>query len=387
LTFKLLADQSITLDEEVLTGAGDRLVAGDSTVHIAGVGELQISPGGTDLGLLKREEAELIAESQALLMRMGVATLTEAEERYALYQQAQSDLKHSEKTLANLVPNGVEALRAELEEHRAILKDATSKLGQIPACPLQPVLALKQAIAQQGTAKEALDTAMLAATEAKMALVSTESLCDGAKRERDALLALVSAPERKVKQAEVNQSALTTKAELNALEERIRVRQEEVDAARPDILAQDVERFKRSADQSERIFRERQTTITVLKSKLDEAGAQALEETRAELSVSLDSADRRLSEIKLRADALNLLAELLDSKRAAMTKKLQAPLQRHIQRYLQLLFPKAILDIGEDLVPGVLTRIGGRGSESGHLSEMSFGAREQMGGYQQAGLC
>ena len=190
---------------------------------------------------------------------------------------------------------------------------------------------------------------------------------------------LISAPERKSKQADVNQNALTTKAERDALEVRIQARKEEVDAARPDILAQNVERFKRSADQSERLFRERQTTITVLKSKMEEAGAQGLEENRAETSVKLYSAEWRLAKVKMRADALDLLVGLLNSKRAAMTKRLQAPLQKHIQRYLQLLFPKATLDIGEDLVPGLLTRVGGRGPESGQFVEMSFGAREQMG--------
>ena len=201
----------------------------------------------------------------------------------------------------------------------------------------------------------------------------------GAERERDALLVLISAPERKSKQADVNQNALTTKAERDALEVRIQARKEEVDAARPDILAQNVERFKRSADQSERLLRERQTTITVLKSKMEEAGAQGLEENRAETSVKLYSAEWRLAKVKMRADALDLLVGLLNSKRAAMTKRLQAPLQKHIQRYLQLLFPKATLDIGEDLVPGLLTRVGGRGPESGQFVEMSFGAREQMG--------
>lgn len=379
LRFNLLAGQSVTLDEEVLSGVGDRIVSFDTMVRIAGIGELQITPGGTDLAELAREEGEFLAENQALLARIGVATLTEAEARFALNQQSQADLKHCEKTLANLAPDGMDALRAELDEQRALHADAISKLDQLPQCPLQPAMALKQAVAQQTAAKATLETATSAVGDSKIALATVQTQSEGAERERDALLGLVSAPERKSKRADVNQNALTTKAERDALEVRIQARKDEVDAARPDILAQDVERFKRSADQSERIFRDRQTTITVLKSKLEEAGAQGLEEHRAELSVKLDSADRRLAEVKLRAEALDLLVGLLDSKRAAMTKRLQAPLQKHIQRYLQLLFPKATLDIGEDLVPGLLTRVGGRGPESGQFSEMSFGAREQMG--------
>ncbi len=377
--FNLLPGQSVALDEEVLSGVGERLVSFDTTVRIAGVGELQITPGGTDLAELAREEGELFADQQALLARIGVATLTEAEARFALNQQARSDQKHCEKTLANLVPDGLDALCAELDEQKALHADATAKLDLLPPCPLQPAIALQQAVKQQTAAKETLEAATSAAGDAKIALATVQTQSEGAERELDALLGLISSPERKSKLADVNQNALTTKAERDALEMRIQARKEEVDAARPDILTQDVERFKRSADQSERLFRERQTIITVLKSKLEEAGAQGLEENRAELSVKLDSAVRRLAEVKMRADALDLLVGLLDNKRAAMTKRLREPLKKHIQRYLQLLFPKAKLDIGEDLVPGLLTRIGGRGEESGQFSEMSFGAREQMG--------
>lgn len=209
--------------------------------------------------------------------------------------------------------------------------------------------------------------------------MAAKTQSDGAQREMDALVAVLSAPERLAKQSDVNQSALNTRAERDALEARVHLQKNEVEAARPDILAQDVERFKRSADQYERQFRERQTTITVLKSRLEEAGAQGLEESRAELAVRFEAAARRLAELKLRADALDLLLNMLDAKRAALTKRLQAPLQKHVHRYLQLLFPQATLDIGEDLTPGVLTRIGSRGTESGQFREMSFGAREQMG--------
>jgi uncharacterized protein YhaN len=112
---------------------------------------------------------------------------------------------------------------------------------------------------------------------------------------------------------------------------------------------------------------------------LEEAGANGLEEARSEISVNADAAGRRLNEIKRRAEALDLLLSLLDAKRSELTKKIQAPLQKHIHRYLQLLFPRATLDIDDDLVPGMLTRMDHIGTQVGHIKEMSYGAREQMG--------
>ena len=119
--------------------------------------------------------------------------------------------------------------------------------------------------------------------------------------------------------------------------------------------------------------------MTLLQGKLEEAGAQGLEEERAEQAVRAEALDRRHKELKLRAEALDLLLTLLESKRRDLTKRLQAPLQKYVNRYLQLLFPQATLDIDEDLTPGLLTRVGHKGAESGPVGELSFGAREQMG--------
>jgi hypothetical protein len=58
---------------------------------------------------------------------------------------------------------------------------------------------------------------------------------------------------------------------------------------------------------------------------------------------------------------------------------LQAPLQKHLNHYLQLLFPQARLEIDENLSPGPLTRSSGNGHETGEFEALSFGAREQMG--------
>ena len=62
-----------------------------------------------------------------------------------------------------------------------------------------------------------------------------------------------------------------------------------------------------------------------------------------------------------------------------MSRKLQAPLQKHLNHYLQLLFPQAHLAIDENLSPGPLTRSGPTGPESGAFDALSFGSREQMG--------
>ena len=372
----------ISLAGQRLSGTGEQLITANADLDIPGVGRLQITPGGADLAELARDEAELRASHQTLLQRLGVPNLVEAEARYATHQQALKDIKHGEKTLTNLAPKGLDSLRAERYENAARKAEAegqVAQLGEALTPADRPSQTLAQATAQQKSANTHLERIAQQAADAKQALHTAQTQRDAALRERDALMGLLNDPGRQQRARDTGQRLLVVRAERDALQQRVSTKQGEVDLARPEILAQDVERFKRSADQAQRAFSDRQTSITLLQGKLEEAGAQGLEEERAEQAVRAEAADRRYTELKLRADALDLLLTLLESKRRDLTKRLQAPLQKHVNRYLQLLFPQATLDIGEDLTPGLLTRIGHAGAESGPVAELSFGAREQMG--------
>ena len=339
--FDVAPTANVTLAGQRLSGTGEQLITTASELDIPSVGRFQIVPGGSDLAELARDEAEQQAAHQALLQRLGAPNLVDAETRYATHQQALRDIKHGDKTLANLAPKGLDALRAELGECAARKTEAEGQaalLGTSPVPGDRPPETLAQATARQKAASAHLEKIAQQAVEAKHALSTAQTQRDAALRERDALKALLNDPARQQRERETSQQLLVVRAERDAMQQRVSIRQGEVDIARPDILAQDVERFKRSADQAERAFSDRQTNMTLLQGKLEEAGAQGLEEERAEQAVRADAAERRYKELKLRAEALDLLLTLLESKRRDLTKRLQAPLQKHVNRYLQLLF-------------------------------------------------
>lgn len=380
--FEIHPNATVTLAGQRLTGAGEQLITASTELDIPDVGRLQIIPGGADLAELAREEAEQHAAHLALLQRWSVANLADAEARFATHQQALKDIKHSEKALANLAPKGIESLRAERHDNAMRQADAEGQLAPLGAPPAEPDTApdsLAQATVRQKSAHTHLETIARQAADAKQALHTARTRRDAALRERDAQLVVSNDPGRLQRVREAGQRLLAVRAERDALRQRVTTKEEELKGARPDILAQDVTRFERSADQAEHAFTERQTRMTLLQGKLEEAGAQGLEEERAEQAARAEAAERRCQELALRAKALDLLLTLLEAKRRELTRRLQAPLQKHVNRYLQLLFPQATLDIGEDLAPGLLTRIGHQGAVSGSVAELSFGAREQMG--------
>ena len=85
------------------------------------------------------------------------------------------------------------------------------------------------------------------------------------------------------------------------------------------------------------------------------------------------------AQLERRAKALSHLWKLLTEKRSALARRLRAPLQRHLNHYLQILSPGSSIEVSEDLSPGRITRVGTNGAETGEFEELSVGAREQMG--------
>lgn len=378
--FDLDASAEVSLAGERLGGSGERLITVDAALDIAGVGRLQIVPGGADLADLARRESEQRAVNDALLQRLRLADVDEAEARFAAHQQTLKDIQHGEKALAHLAPAGLDELRGERAVQAARQAEAQAQAAQLPAPAAEPPMALAAATSRQQAAAEQLDKIGRQAAEARLALHTAQTQRDAARREREQSQAVLDDPARRQRVGDAGQRLLLARAERDALAQRVAAAEAELEAARPDIVRQDLERFKRSAEQAERAYHDRQTALTLLQGKLEEAGAQGLEGERAELAVRADAADRRRRELARRAEALELLLELMEARRRELTRRLQAPLQKHVNRYLQLLLPQATLDIGENLAPGRLTRPPRGGSEaSGPVDELSFGAREQMG--------
>ena len=382
LRFKLVDGHGIQLGDEPLTGTGERRLLEATTLQLGAMGQIEISPGGTDLAELGHQESVVSDAHAALLQRLGLASLDGAEARHQAHTQCGAELKAIAATLKALAPKGVDALRAEALAQAARAKELELALGKAPAAqetagaPLQSV---SEAETAEDAARRALEQINASLGPARVAAGNAQTMLEGAQREHLAAQALLNVPDRADKLQAASQALVDARAEQSALAASVKTKADEVAQARPDILKQDVERFQRSAEQLERGFEERKTALLRLDVELESAGAQGLEERRAALASELAQAARRAEELRRRAASLDHLLKLLKDQRGALTRKLQAPLQKHLNHYLQLLFAQAHLAIDETLRPGPLTRSGPAGPESGAFEALSFGAREQMG--------
>jgi len=379
LRFVLDAWVTVELGGEAISAQAERLLLAPTTLSLPGIGQIHIAPGGADLAELAQAQASLGDEHRALLQRLGLASLAEAEARDKAHGQHIADAEAATKARQLLAPQGLEAMQGELDLAQGRQAEAVMALAQLPLAPVQAAPPLDQAERQQEAARQAAEATGRQLQADRQALATAASQQQAAQQERDALQAALDDPQRLADLAarrgewlEAGERAKALQAEIAAVEQRIA-------AARPDILRQDVERLRRSADEAERARQTRELQRVQLETALAAAGAQGLEEELSRATAEQAQARRRCAELQRRAEALDYLLQRLEQRRQALTRRLQAPLQQHLDRYLQLLFPTARLDVDEQLVPGALSRPGQRGIEVADFETLSFGAREQMG--------
>jgi len=379
LRIELDAGAHILLGDETLSGSAERLLATPTTLAIPGVGRIHVVPGGNDLADLAAEQGRLSDEHAALLQRVGLAGLADAEARFQSHAQRSADADAAEKARKLLAPKGLDALRAEVDGAQARYAESTAALALLPPEPEVPAHPLDVAEREHDSAREKLEQASSLLQGTRQALATATSQRDAARQERDAMRDVLADPRRQEDLSTKQGELLEASARENALQIDVITIDGRIAAARPDILKQDVERFRRSADEAERLHSARGLQIAQLEATLSAAGAQGLEEDLSQAQGVVVLAQRRAGELQRRAEALDFLLQRLELQRQALTRRLQAPLQKHLDRYLQLLFPSGRLEVDERLVPGALTRLGIRGAEASDFDTLSFGAREQMG--------
>lgn len=381
LRFILEEGRNIRIGAESVAGTGERLLLEATALTLPGLGQLEIAPGGADLSQLRRQEKELADTHEALLQRLGLPSLDAAEDRHQTHIRQLAEIKTAEATLKALAPQGIEPLRTELAVQQARAEEIEQTLRQLPA-KIEHLAALPS-ITEAEAAEEAARLSLAQINDnlhqAQLAAGKEQTAFETAMREFSAARAVLTAPDRPERLTAANRDLVDARAEQSALAARIEALTRQLAEANAEILKQDVERFRLSAEQLEKCFNERRDQLMRLEVELQTAGTRGLEERRAELTRDLAQIQRRVEELRRRADALDHLLKLLRDKRRALTQRLQAPLQKHLNRYLQLLFPGACLDIDENLSPGPLTRNGSNGTELGDFDDLSFGAREQMG--------
>ncbi|MGJ7536460.1 MULTISPECIES: AAA family ATPase [unclassified Variovorax] len=378
LEFELQPAARVRVAGAELSGSKRQTVIARTDIEIEGVGRITVLPGGADLESLAIERDRARDELAGLLQALRAESVAAVEERMRLQALRKGEAGAAVAVLAALAPKGLSALAADIAMREARLAEARQVLqGMPPADAAMPSSA--QAESEEGAARAALEAASAALNDAKVAAGNAREQVKAAEDELAAVKATLNDPMRASRKTEAGAALTDALAQQSALQDKVVELAQQLQSANLPVLAQDVERLEQSVKQAEATHSQRANEITRLEAELEARGALGQEEAASEKQRELEHATRRCAELERRAKALDHLLKLLREKRSALARRLRAPLQRHLDHYLQILFPGAQVEVGDDLSPGRITRQGLRGAQSGAFEELSVGAREQMG--------
>ncbi|HEX7865353.1 MAG TPA: AAA family ATPase [Variovorax sp.] len=379
LEFELQPAAKVKVAGAGLSGSKRQTVIARTDIEIEGVGRITVLPGGADLESLAIDRDRARDELAGLLQALRAENVAAVEERMRQQALRKGEASAATAVLAALAPKGLSALAADIAVREARLAEARQVLQGMPPAGTAMLSSAQQAESEEGAARAALEAASVALNDAKVAAGNAREQVKAAEDELAAVKATLDDPMRASRKTEAGAALTDALAQQSALQDKVAELAQQLQTVNLPVLAQDVERLERSVTQAEATHNQRANEITRLEAELEARGALGQEEAASEKQRELEHAARRCAELERRANALDHLLKLLREKRSALARRLRAPLQKHLDHYLQILFPGAQIEVGDDLSPGRITRQGLRGAQSGAFEELSVGAREQMG--------
>ncbi|MGE4239788.1 AAA family ATPase [Ramlibacter sp.] len=378
IEYQLLGD-GVAIEGAPVSGDGSRTVVEPVTLSIAGVGTLRIVPGGEDLSVLRADAQRKEAALAGTLGDYGANTVEEAIESEHRLVAIEVELKQLRSNLKALAPDGVDALRAErmrVESERAGHLQALEGMAELAA---DAPLGVVEAEAAEAATKASLDAAQARADKARQEAAQAIAQRESAQRECDQARGKLEAPGREARKLAAQNGWVTARAQESVEKQALDEIEARLRAANLEQLKQDVERFGRSAAAQEEEYRNLRIEVHGLEGELKAMGALGLGDDAAEKQDAVARLQRDSELHSRKAHALAHLLGLLQEKRAALARRIRAPLQVRLNHYLQIQYPGVQIELDEMLRPSRITRQGPHGFETAKFGELSGGEREQLG--------
>lgn len=291
LGFDLTQGCTLDLDGRSLVGTGEETLVHPSRLTLPGLGLLTITPGGTDLEDNAAEQDKLEKEHQALLKKLGVKDLAEAEARVLAASEAEQKETLQEALLAQAAPEGMPALDQAIAGLETRIANALEQLDLLPKPPSQAPASVKKADRARTDAYNAWDGARENVKAASDEFIKLGRDADNERKEHDALKTEVISPNHIEKVKETASALLQNNEQLAELAKQVAALEQAIRQAQPDQLEKDAKRYKKSAEQAFKSHQDHKLEHGRILGQLEQAGSQAIEETltaaRDELGLSL----------------------------------------------------------------------------------------------------
>lgn len=367
-------------EQGVWQGEGQQWLHGATTVDLPGGGQLTITPGGSDVaGAAQRLESAQLALQQAL-RDLGVETVSQAQAALEQRNDLQAQQQIAQRLLHSHAPQGAQALKLQLQQAAQRSQALQQELAALPASTA--AVDWQQAQTALLSANTQLEHCQVQEVAARQHLALAQQHWQTASQELAVVQQQAQDPKQQARLAQAEREAALLHAQRNQLQSQIAQHAQALQTSNLRFAEQDIERLQRSLTAHHAQVQQRHVRMASLRAALEQAGAQGLEEVNALTQAELAHAERRTQEIAQRSQALQTVLQRLKDKRSAALRRLQAPLEAHMQHYLQLLLPGGKMELDAQLLPSRVvadaTADAAAQRVTGHVAQMSYGTQEQL---------
>ena len=359
----------VLTNEGPLSGNGELLVDGNRHIDFLESGSVEVIPAIDSVALAeKRACFEGIRDE--VLKRLDAVSVEEVEARVVDYASGVEKLAALERLRAAYASAG------SLEGYSRIAtrqKELRARLQSLPA--IEGGAGVAEARRQLDEAAARLDETRQALSRATDARSAVNARVDSLSTALKAAEAQLQDPVFVGKRASRSLAIVEKRAAVTGLQGQVEGAERELEAARTSEVAAELDRLRAASNAARAGQKDREGQMITLRSRLETVGALGLDERIAQLKASVEQGERRVAELRLRADALALLEKSLIDERDRAVEKLRAPLTKKLVHYLKFLFKDSTIVLTEDLSPVVFNR----SQQGAELEALSFGTQEQLG--------
>uniref|UniRef100_UPI0035B37A66 AAA family ATPase n=1 Tax=Paracoccus sp. TaxID=267 RepID=UPI0035B37A66 len=344
-------------------------LTGPRDFDLPGIGTMRIDPG-TQTGGDRTQRDRAAATLTQRLSACGAEDLGQARARLVKAQRLDDSLRGAQALLAQLAPDGLDALR-QAHAQAAAEAGAVSDEAEDPAALEARLAAAVTAEDEARAAAAEAQAALRAASEARAGATATLA---AARRAHDAAAAEAGDP-----------AALT--ARLRELRDartghQSRLSDAQADCARLERAAPDLDMARAALSRAQSVAAQAKAQrdrlredLAMLNGSIGTLAEEGIEERLDEVRGRLTDAEARAARYAAEVRSLTRLRQALDEARRQARDAYLGPVMRELQPLLSVIHPGATLEIDDQtLLPAVLTRHG----QAEALDILSGGTREQV---------
>ena len=374
LDFHPSGGQWVSIDGQKLPVDEQLKITERKMLELEGFGTLEITPGGEDIRTRRSTVDRLRSNLNADLLRLGYASIGEADIAFREKTAALADVGIAKAELEGIAPKGMERLRSDVANLRKELAAVTGTTAAPPSTVEAAKKAEASTLSHETEADQAFKMDEEKVHEIRERLTGQKSALERRREEIARLQAKIDRERENKTDADIEEDSAIAEQKMTRCGKALEELKDRRERMSPDTIrgemkrAQDVyERLK------ERINKDRGDARD-LKIELRTIGLKGLSEEVEQKQGECEAAREELKRLELDAKAWKLLRDTLQQAEREAKEVFLAPVTERLQPYMNLVFHDTKLQLDEEKMGiAALRRVHKEPFES-----LSIGTREQI---------